>query len=200
MKDTSPSLTCAEHGERYLDTPGRVLPVDECRSSFPGCVRQSLIAIQRSSSDCSGSPHQAKCGSRGSGPWRGVAGRSPANNNPPSAPARASGDEAWSRGFARDTPAQPASPDRSRFAPNTSPRSGSRPGPRSGAGRSQQCGPGEIRTHETLSGLPVFKTGAFNRSATGPCHARGAMSIAPIRWRKTRVLAISRRGRVDHHW
>jgi integrase len=26
----------------------------------------------------------------------------------------------------------------------------------------------EIRTHETLSGLPVFKTGAFNRSATPP--------------------------------
>ncbi len=27
---------------------------------------------------------------------------------------------------------------------------------------------GGIRTHETLSGLPVFKTGAFNRSATHP--------------------------------
>ena len=27
---------------------------------------------------------------------------------------------------------------------------------------------GEIRTHETLAGLPVFKTGAFNRSATHP--------------------------------
>ena len=29
-------------------------------------------------------------------------------------------------------------------------------------------GGGEIRTHETLSSLPVFKTGAFNRSATPP--------------------------------
>ena len=29
-------------------------------------------------------------------------------------------------------------------------------------------GGGEIRTHETLAGLPVFKTGAFNRSATPP--------------------------------
>ena len=29
-------------------------------------------------------------------------------------------------------------------------------------------GGGGIRTHETLSGLPVFKTGAFNRSATHP--------------------------------
>ena len=28
---------------------------------------------------------------------------------------------------------------------------------------------GGIRTHETLSRLPVFKTGAFNRSATHPC-------------------------------
>lgn len=27
---------------------------------------------------------------------------------------------------------------------------------------------GEIRTRETLAGLPVFKTGAFNRSATHP--------------------------------
>ncbi len=29
-------------------------------------------------------------------------------------------------------------------------------------------GRGGIRTHEALSGLPVFKTGAFNRSATLP--------------------------------
>ena len=29
-------------------------------------------------------------------------------------------------------------------------------------------GGGEIRTHETLAGLPVFKTGAFGRSATPP--------------------------------
>lgn len=28
---------------------------------------------------------------------------------------------------------------------------------------------GGIRTHEALSRLPVFKTGAFNRSATHPC-------------------------------
>jgi hypothetical protein len=27
---------------------------------------------------------------------------------------------------------------------------------------------GGIRTHETFTGLPVFKTGAFNRSATHP--------------------------------
>ena len=33
----------------------------------------------------------------------------------------------------------------------------------------QGCGGwGGIRTHETLSRLPVFKTGAFNRSATSP--------------------------------
>ena len=29
-------------------------------------------------------------------------------------------------------------------------------------------GAGGIRTHETLSRLPVFKTGAFDRSATAP--------------------------------
>ena len=29
-------------------------------------------------------------------------------------------------------------------------------------------GGGGIRTHETLSRLPVFKTGAFNHSATPP--------------------------------
>lgn len=31
---------------------------------------------------------------------------------------------------------------------------------------------GGIRTHETLSRLPVFKTGAFNRSATHPSMLR----------------------------
>src|SRR5260370_27013968 len=30
------------------------------------------------------------------------------------------------------------------------------------------CGGGGIRTHEGLSSLPVFKTGAFNHSATPP--------------------------------
>jgi hypothetical protein len=30
---------------------------------------------------------------------------------------------------------------------------------------------GGIRTHETLAGLPVFKTGAFNRSTTHPAKA-----------------------------
>jgi len=29
-------------------------------------------------------------------------------------------------------------------------------------------GRGEIRTHDTLAGMPVFKTGALNRSATLP--------------------------------
>jgi hypothetical protein len=29
-------------------------------------------------------------------------------------------------------------------------------------------GEGEIRTHERREALPVFKTGAFNRSATSP--------------------------------
>jgi hypothetical protein len=40
------------------------------------------------------------------------------------------------------------------------------------AGRSTGCGItggwGGIRTHETLAGFPVFKTGTLNRSATHP--------------------------------
>ena len=35
---------------------------------------------------------------------------------------------------------------------------------------SSSGGWGGIRTHETLSRLPVFKTGAFNRSATHPAN------------------------------
>jgi hypothetical protein len=38
-------------------------------------------------------------------------------------------------------------------------------------------GEGEIRTHETREGLPVFKTGAFNRSATSPSKPRNAVSF-----------------------
>ena len=34
--------------------------------------------------------------------------------------------------------------------------------------RARLGGGGGIRTHEGLSSLPVFKTGAFNRSATPP--------------------------------
>src|SRR5690349_6507935 len=37
--------------------------------------------------------------------------------------------------------------------------------------RDGKSGGGEIRTHETLAGLPVFKTGAFGRSATPPATA-----------------------------
>ena len=41
---------------------------------------------------------------------------------------------------------------------------------RTAAGQSfaSRCGEGEIRTPETLASLPVFETGAFNRSATSP--------------------------------
>ena len=37
-----------------------------------------------------------------------------------------------------------------------------------GGESSESGGGGGIRTHETLPRLPVFKTGAFNRSATPP--------------------------------
>jgi hypothetical protein len=36
-------------------------------------------------------------------------------------------------------------------------------------------GSGEIRTHERLATLPVFKTGAFNHSATLPYSGSDAM-------------------------
>ena len=39
--------------------------------------------------------------------------------------------------------------------------------PEDGSG-ARSGGSGEIRTHEGLAPLPVFKTGAFNRSATLP--------------------------------
>jgi hypothetical protein len=39
---------------------------------------------------------------------------------------------------------------------------------------------GGIRTHETLAGLPVFKTGAFNRSATHPKQAINAPAVGPV--------------------
>ena len=38
-------------------------------------------------------------------------------------------------------------------------------------------GQGGIRTHEGLAPLPVFKTGAFNRSATCPLSARPASAL-----------------------
>ncbi len=40
-------------------------------------------------------------------------------------------------------------------------------------------GGGGIRTHGTLSRTPVFKTGAFDHSATPP--ARGGLSSRPVR-------------------
>ena len=44
---------------------------------------------------------------------------------------------------------------------------------------------GGIRTHETLAGPPVFKTGAFNRSAT---HPRQEHCVDPVA-RRTRTTA-----------
>ncbi len=41
-------------------------------------------------------------------------------------------------------------------------------------------GRGGIRTHETLAGLPVFKTGAFNRSTTRPDHWSQGLSKHPL--------------------
>ena len=57
-------------------------------------------------------------------------------------------------------------------------------------GGARTNGQGGIRTHETREGLPVFKTGAFNRSATCP-KAR----LANIRQRDTRKIASCTRER-----
>ena len=53
-------------------------------------------------------------------------------------------------------------------------------------------GEGGIRTHEGLSPLPVFKTGAFNRSATSPEAAHYPASPGILRtlglWLKQKPL------------
>src|SRR5690242_2807894 len=41
-------------------------------------------------------------------------------------------------------------------------------------------GEGEIRTHEPREGLPVFKTGAIDRSATSPPREPGARDASKI--------------------
>ena len=64
-----------------------------------------------------------------------------------------------------------------------------------------ECGSGGwggIRTHETLSRLPVFKTGAFNRSATHPkeylnigyfgCHRRSMTKLREMKINFVKLL------------
>ena len=41
-------------------------------------------------------------------------------------------------------------------------------------------GRGGIRTHGTLAGTPVFKTGALNHSATLPSREMGSLSARPV--------------------
>ena len=51
------------------------------------------------------------------------------------------------------------------------------------ANMGEQCtgGRGGIRTHGTLAGTPVFKTGALNHSATLPAQEFQSLSVAPAR-------------------
>ena len=53
-------------------------------------------------------------------------------------------------------------------------------------------GSGEIRTHEGLAPLPVFKTGAFNRSATLPSGTLSTISavLTNIKMRKKPVYCL----------
>jgi hypothetical protein len=44
--------------------------------------------------------------------------------------------------------------------------------------RSEFGGWGGIRTHETLASLPVFKTGAFNRSTTHPARVDQILNLS----------------------
>ena len=56
---------------------------------------------------------------------------------------------------------------------------------------------GGIRTHETLSRLPVFKTGPFNRSGTHPCRDISGLAnpsspgnrYLPPKWRPGRQIS-----------
>ncbi len=58
-------------------------------------------------------------------------------------------------------------------------------------------GAGEIRTHETLSGPPVFKTGAFNHSATAPSGIKLFSMIDPVDLTRE-LLAIPSQTRNEH--
>ena len=57
-------------------------------------------------------------------------------------------------------------------------------------------GQGGIRTHDTVAGMPVFKTGAFNRSATCPgCAGRGETSHGRLdNFREVASAMLPRRG------
>lgn len=57
---------------------------------------------------------------------------------------------------------------------------------------------GGIRTHETLAGLPVFKTGAFNRSATHPRTPSATASLHRLtQTRQGRNLPLAGDGAAD---
>ena len=63
--------------------------------------------------------------------------------------------------------------------------------PEDGSG-ARSGGSGEIRTHEGLAPLPVFKTGAFNRSATLPSGTLSTISavLTNIKMRKKPVYCL----------
>jgi hypothetical protein len=56
-------------------------------------------------------------------------------------------------------------------------------------------GSGEIRTHDRVAPTPVFKTGAFNRSATLPIEGRFEAAIVM----ELGILAFSGRRKVEGH-
>ncbi len=49
-------------------------------------------------------------------------------------------------------------------------------------------GQGEIRTHDTVAGMPVFETGAFNHSATCPTNCQQTANGAGLTNRLRRSL------------
>ena len=51
-------------------------------------------------------------------------------------------------------------------------------------------GEGGIRTHEGLAPLPVFKTGAFNRSATSPALANERYTVSTETYGERQYLTI----------
>jgi hypothetical protein len=59
---------------------------------------------------------------------------------------------------------------------------------------------GGIRTLETLARLPVFKTGAFNHSATHPCNAFKWLAPAALATNRELQPSCNRRCKITYSW
>ena len=69
-----------------------------------------------------------------------------------------------------------------------------RPGDMRRQGASACSGQGEIRTHDTVAGMPVFETGAFNHSATCPTASKPIRTMGANQPTSSTVKSTSSRG------